>query len=300
MERILIIGASGFIGSAVTALAAQHQDWEVYALISGRRQVFFPPNVHVVTADLREPEQCDTLMERICPEIVLHLSWNLERKGFLLQDENLQWLEISLRLLRAFKKFGQGKKRFVFSGSSAEYGYAQKICKEGGKAAPDDLYGLCKLQFTNVANMFCKVNNMQFATVRYFSIYGPGESHLLHIIPVAIDTMLRGERFVCKAPNNVWDYVYIDDAAEATMRILNSNFCGTVNVGTGPVSMRELTTILAEQLGRQDLLVFENEQVSGVKLIADTNLLQQRFRFCSKIDIKTGLEKTVAWWKSRI
>lgn len=36
MEKVLITGASGFIGRAITTLASMEEDWEVYGLVSGR------------------------------------------------------------------------------------------------------------------------------------------------------------------------------------------------------------------------------------------------------------------------
>ena len=298
-KRLLITGASGFIGRAVTAAMAGRSGWEVYALTSGRRKVDMPAGVRVVSADLRQAEQCETLMKQIRPEAMIHLAWNLEGRDFLSIDENLRWLEISLGLLRAFNKYGEGERRFVFSGSSAEYGYGQQICREDGPACPEDLYGTCKLQFTNVAQIFSEIYGISFADARFFSIYGAGERHLLHVIPVAIDAMLRGQPFVCKGPNNVWDYVYIDDAAEAMACVLESGYRGCVNVGYGPVSMREVTSVIAELTGGKERLSFENEAAPGRTLIADTRLLRETVGFTPKTGIREGLEKTVAWWRQQ-
>lgn len=296
-KRILITGASGFIGQAVTSEVAGRPGWEVYALTSGRHRAEMPGGVQTVSADLRDPEQCDALLERIRPEAVVHLAWNLEGRDFLSADENIRWLEISLHLLRAFHKYGTGGRRFVFSGSSAEYGYKQEICREDGPACPEDLYGTCKLQFGSVARIFSELYGISFADARLFSVYGPGESHLLHIVPVEIEAVLHGRPFVCKGPNNIWDYVYIDDAAESIVHILESSYCGCVNVGYGPVSMRDLTAAIASLAGGRKLLSYENEDAAGKTLVADTTVLREVIGYTPKTNIRQGLEKTVAWWR---
>ena len=111
--------------------------------------------------------------------------------------------------------------------------------------------------------------------------------------------MLRSQPFVCKGPNNVWDYVYIDDAAEAAARILASDVTGRINVGRGPVSMREVTSVIAEFTGGRELLTFENEDAPGKMLIADTTKLREEIGFTPGIGIREGLEKTVAWWRQQ-
>ena len=110
--------------------------------------------------------------------------------------------------------------------------------------------------------------------------------------------MLQGETFICKAPNNVWDYVYIEDAAEATVRIMRSKFCGIVNVGGSAVSMRELFTMLAELTGNKGTLVLENETSVGQRLVADTRILQEKIGYSCRTDLRQGLSKTVQWWKN--
>ena len=300
MERMLITGAGGFIGQAITKLAAREENWEIYVLSSGRRKsapTQPPAHVHVVTADLRDPQQCEMLMKTLRPDMLLHLAWNLEGRDFLYANANIHWLEISLRLLRLFAE--NGGKYAAFAGSSSEYGESREPCSENGPTAPCNLYGISKLAFTNLAKTFCASNGIRFASIRYFSVYGPGESHLLHVVPVSISTMLRREKFVCKAPNNVWDYVYIDDAAAATVRVIQKKFCGIVNVGGDAISMRQLFTIIAEQVGNPDVLAFENEDVPGRYLTADTRILSGEVGYTRQTDICQGLSKTVAWWKSQ-
>lgn len=298
MEKILITGGGGFIGQAVARLAAGEKNWEVYVLSSGRRKNAFMQtyaNVRVVTADLRDPSQCETLIKTVRPNILLHLAWNLEDRGFLHSNNNIQWLEISLRLLRFFEE--AGGRYFVFAGSSSEYGERPTPCLENEPAHPHDLYGISKLSFTDFAKAFCAAKKIQFAGIRYFSVYGPGESRLLHVVPVSINSMLQGKQFICKAPNNVWEYVYIDDAAEATVRVIQKNFCGVVNVGGDAISMRELFTIMAEQIGNPDVLIFENEDIPGKYLTADTKVLREEIGYTRQTGIRLGLEKTIAWWK---
>lgn len=297
MEKVLITGAGGFIGRHIVEAALKNLHWEIHVIVSGKHLHSFPPVVHVHTADLSDLFACECAMREIMPDSMLHLAWGLADHDFLQSDSNLEWLEISLRLLRTFQKYGG--RRFVFSGSSAEYGYSQSVCAEAGAAIPTDLYGICKLGFTKLGAAFCERHHIQFACIRYFSVYGPGEGHLLHAIPVAIDQMLRGRQFICKAPNNVWDYVYIDDATEATVKVMQSDFCGVVNVGGTAITMRELFAIIAGLIGDQDLLEFENERMPGKRLTADTSVLRKKIGFANQTDIRTGLARTVEWWRTR-
>jgi UDP-glucose 4-epimerase len=206
MQKVLITGASGFIGRSITAMAAKQPEWDVHAVISGRREVRFPENVAVEKVNLLDLSESEKLVGRLRPDIILHLAWDLGGRDFLNSPENLAWTEVSLRLLRTFIQFGG--KRFIFSGSSAEYGYNQNLCTESGPARPSDVYGVCKLAVTNMTSQFCSSQKIGFCILRFFSVYGAGESNRLHVIPSAIASFLEGRDFVCKGPNNVWDYVF--------------------------------------------------------------------------------------------
>lgn len=296
MKKVFITGASGFIGAAVTTLAAEQAEWELFALTSGRRSVYLPDGVTPVIADLYDPEQRRRVLEQVKPDMMLHLAWNLEQKGFLQSASNLRWLEISLSMLHDFQR--NGGQEFLFAGSSSEYGYEQEICKVESEK-PTDLYGRCKLAFSQVAQDFCCVNDISFTDIRYFPIYGPGEKTLVHAIPCAIDVLRRREPFVCQAPNNCWDYMYIQDVAEATVAIMKKRVSGPINVGSGVgVPMGEIFRTVAAALHAEELLSFENEHVNGKKLYADITRLRNEVGFVPHMDLVSGIEETVRWWQS--
>ena len=296
MEKVLITGASGFIGRAITSVAARESDWDVYAVVSGKRDVRFEENVSIVKADLTDPSQIEARLEEIRPDIIFHLAWNLGNHGFLASDSNLTWLETSLRIMKKFVELGG--KHFFFAGSSAEYGYSSSICRESDEGQPEDLYGMCKSSFSRVGRMYCKSNGVTFTAARIFSAYGVGERHVLHIVPSAIDALNRNERFVCKAPENRWDYVYIDDVAEAAVCAVKKRYDGIVNIASGaPSSIRDLLGTIAAEFGAPELIEYREQTGEPRLLLADTTVLTEEIGYKNKVDLQSGIRQMVDWWK---
>jgi nucleoside-diphosphate-sugar epimerase len=74
-KRILITGASGFLGQVVTIKLAMEEKWDIYAVTTGRRAISFPKNVTVICSDLFNEAKRIELMESIAPHILVHLAW---------------------------------------------------------------------------------------------------------------------------------------------------------------------------------------------------------------------------------
>jgi nucleoside-diphosphate-sugar epimerase len=304
--RLLITGASGFLGRIVTKKIAAENKWMVYAVTSGRRYIDFPSNVEVVSANLLDETNRRQMIESIQPNIILHLAWYAENVD---ANSNIKWLEASLHLMRLFANVGG--ERFLFAGT------CQEIRSDSGKRKEQNcniemlsVYGASKRAFSNIASIFFVKRDIGFVNLRYFTIYGPGDDGLLPAIPAAIRAFLRREIFVCKCPNNIWDYVYIDDSAEATLKILESEFCGVINIASGfPLRMKEVFTIIANIMNSRNNLVFENQDICKLVLVGDTAILEEKLGYKCKTSFEEGIKKTIEYfvnlpchvdWKGRV
>ena len=219
-----------------------------------------------------------------------HFAWAAGRKGYRSSEDNLDWTEASFHLMRQFHG-----RRLIYAGSSSEY---ELVDSAGGRSW--SLYGSSKLMFETMAREYCREKGISFASGRIFTVYGPGDAKADAAIPSAIQTMLRGELFRCNAPNNMWDYIYIDDAAEALARLICSEAEGAMDIGTGrPVFMRQAFQIVAEAVGRPDLLTCSEENTAGVRLVADTVRMQRELEYTCGTSFEEGVARTVAWWRER-
>jgi dTDP-L-rhamnose 4-epimerase len=146
VSRVLVTGAGGFIGRHTLAplLAAGH---EVHAVTSRPLVDGVPADaegpddalretasaVRWRHADLLAPDSATALMEEVGPSHLLHLAWYTRPRAYWTALQNLDWVEASLRLLRAFGEI-RGS-RVVVAGTCAEYAWTRNThCVERAPA----------------------------------------------------------------------------------------------------------------------------------------------------------------------
>lgn len=169
--------------------------------------------------------------------------------------------------------------------SAAEYGELGRRFTENCALPYRTTYGESKLAFGQLCQNYCQKNNFEFVSVRCFSVYGENDSRIFKALSKAIDSFLHKEKFVCKAPNNIWDYIHVDDVAAALVKIALSDYCGIVDLGTGkPHLMRNVFSSVAEMMGCTELLSFEENNDNIVVLVADPTVLNKRIGYTCNID----------------
>jgi nucleoside-diphosphate-sugar epimerase len=301
MKRVLITGANGFLGRhCLTELVARGAD--VHAVTRGALPFAGPAGVQMHHADLLDPQQGEALLNRVRPTHLLHLAWITTPGQYWTSSANLQWAAAGKLLFWAFA--ARAGMRIVAAGSCAEYDPTAGICREGDTSLrPASIYGAAKAALAADLDGLASVSNVSVAWARLFFLYGPHE-HPARLVPSVTRAMLEGNPATCSAGDQRRDFLHVQDAARALVRLLESDVRGAVNIGSGTATpVQEVTTTLGAITGRADLLRPGARSASLDEpplLVADTARLRHEVGWTPQIPLTVGLSQTVAWWRKEI
>ena len=297
MIKLLITGASGFLGKPIVQELVSSGEYEIYAVSSGKREVIFPDGVRAVSANLLDRSQVIRLLTEARPTILLHFAWDLTDSGYLNSDTNDIWLRESLFLLDQFIE--SSGEYFAFAGSCSEYG-AFTGFSENSKPVEITKYGKCKNDFHNAAIEICKTKSVDYVNLRIFSTMGSGMPNLAATTK-AVAAFAAGEHFECKAPYNVWDYITVDDVAGAVGAILNKRYTGVVNIGSGiPRVVGDVFKTIAQKMNAEHLLSIDYENQKSAIILANTDILNNIIGYGCVNDFDKALDDMIASVLERI
>jgi UDP-glucose 4-epimerase len=251
--KLLLTGATGFLGSALLPLLASRAD--VFALHRPGTDPAPAHGVSWIAQDLTHP-LTDALPDRI--DAVLHLAQSRRYRD--LPDGAPDVIAVNVlattRLLDYCRRAGGSTFAFASSGAVAGPGPAPRT--EDDRCQPGDLYGLSKAAAEQVVEHYR--SHFRAHALRYFFIYGPGQRGML--VPRICDQIARGRPVVLAGPDGTSiNPVYIEDAALATLAALELDASATVNIaGPETITLRELAGILGQALAREPQFVHRAPQ----------------------------------------
>jgi nucleoside-diphosphate-sugar epimerase len=299
MKRVLLTGANGFVGRhCLHALLTR--GYEVHAVASQKQATpALLPGIRWYGVDLLDREQVSALVSDSRPTHLLHCAWYAVPGKYWTAVENFQWVEASLRLLEAFAD--QGGQRAVGVGSCAEYDWRYEHCSElVTPLNPATTYGACKVAFQLLLTAFSKHAALSAGWARLFFLYGPHEP-TGRLVASTIRAILQEEPARCSHGRQTRDFLYVQDAADALVALLDSDVLGPVNIASGvPVTLFEVVQEIASQLKRPDLLrlgVLPTTENEPSVLVADVARLRDEVGWSPQYDLRAGLAETIKWWE---
>jgi nucleoside-diphosphate-sugar epimerase len=257
MSRVLLTGASGFVGSAILRRLVSQGD-EVVTL--GRADRAPSPDVDHLQLDLLSaaPDRLHEVVREADSDGLIHAAWYTNHADYLVADVNRSWLDASTRLFEAFREASPG--RIVGLGTCVEYAPEGGRCTEGETPLrPNTLYGECKKALSE--RLLAMADS---AWARIFFVYGPGD-RAGRLVPHLLDRARAGEAVSVSYGGLRRDYIHIDDLAAQIVAVAHSELTGPVNTGTGRASaLADIARAACEAAGRPELAV-PNDRVDAAQ-----------------------------------
>lgn len=244
--KVLLTGASGFVGGAVLRRLVA-DGVEVVTLGRAEQPPLTGISHHPI--DLLGADRsalCDVVEAAACDRLI-HSAWYTNHKDYLSAEINRDWLQGSTRLFEVFREAGPG--RIVGLGTCIEYAPGAGRCTEGQTPLrPDTLYGECKKALSET---LLAMPDALWA--RIFFVYGPGD-RAGRLVPQLIEAATAGRPVSVRNGGLRRDYIHIDDLAAQIVALAGSGLTGPVNTGTGQaVRLSNIVEAAAEAAGRPEL-----------------------------------------------
>ena len=185
--------------------------------------------VHIVECDLHDYK---TLSLEGIYDAFIHLSWE-KTFGASRDDAEVQTRNIQYTLDAAQLAHRCGCSVFVGAGSQAEYGVQCVDLTPDLPVKPESGYGIAKYAAGKLSAMLCKNLGMRQCWVRILSVYGPndGENSLISYLVREFKAGNSPQLTKCE---QMWDYLYADDAADAILAVAEKGVDGKAYpLGTG-------------------------------------------------------------------
>lgn len=317
--KVLVTGADGFIGShlvealvergaEVTALCF-YNSFDSHGWLDSVPEAV-RTRLQIVRGDVRDAAFVRGIVQG--QDIVFHLAALIGIPYSYLAAHSYVETNVigTLNVLEASREAGVS--RIVHTSTSEVYGTALTLpISESHVLQGQSPYSASKIGADMMAEAFARSFGVRVAILRPFNTYGPRQSERA-VIPTVIRQAL--DRSCAKIRigdvSTVRDFTFIDDTVAAFLAIAtapNIEFGCAYNAGSGrSVSVAEMIELVVE-LARCEDKPIEHDPArmrpadSEVRaLLADSSCLAAATGWRPKVELRHGLMRTIAWWRSRL
>lgn len=294
MKTYVISGATGMIGRALCELLLSRGDRVIALVNPGSRRAAGLPQSPLFTAIPLSLAEFADYVPALHADVFLHLAWAKTAVGgrddAAAQEANIRHTLSAVGLAARF-----GCTAFVGAGSQAEYGIATAPLRGDSPVDPQSGYGIAKYAAGKLSYLAAKALGIRHSWVRILSVYGKGDGEGT-LISYLIRTLREGGVPELTPCEQIWDYIYVGDAARALAAIADSGRDGKVYPLGGGCGrpLREYVEIL------RDAVAPGGEVRFGVKpyyahqpmfLVADIGELTADTGFVPEIPFADGIRK---------
>ena len=302
--RVLVLGASGFIGRWV-ARRLHQAGADLYVAARDVRKLPHEEcfSRQAMDIDLLDPAALPGIVREAAPEIVFNLAGYginpAERDSARAAAINAEFLPQLVTAMKQVPTTRWQGQRIVHTGSALEYGTCSGDLAETTCTRPTTLYGRTKLAGTLALQQSAEQHGIAGITARLFTVYGPGE-RAGRLLPSLLEIARTGGSLELTAGTQHRDFTYVEDVVEGLLRLGTTRTSPgeVVNLATGQLtSVRQFTEITARVLGipaghlHFGALPVREEEMAHKPV--STSKLRKLLSWVPTTTIQQGIERTL-------
>jgi len=300
-SRVLVVGASGFIGSRLVARLVESEA-RVSALSRslGRLQGFVPTERYqFLECDITIAEQCRRALSDSRPEVVYFLAGHPDAAESLQQAERCVQVNV-LGLLQVLEgAVLAGAKLVVIGDSSKIYGNRPVPYRDDTPPDPRSSYSISKVAGWEHAKLYARLHGLAVVSIRPTLIYGPGQGH--NLISAVAGSALRSKQEIRLAGGSQTRApLYIDDAIDALVRVgeVGHTLSGAViNLGgLEERSVLDIARMTVEATGTDVVVAEDATQIRATETqrsACDNEAAKRLLGWEPRTTLHEGLKKTL-------
>lgn len=212
--KIIVTGANGFIGSGLLK-ELDAQRCEIYAVLrspsSDTRYISGLKNLHILYCKMDQYEMLPELVKERDFDAFYHLAWE-GTLGADRADYDMQLKNVMNTLAAAKAAVALHCKKFICTGTVTEFVAKQSVEKD--YTSQNMVYAICKNVAHELANVYCKSNNMEMIWAIMSNTFGTGKS-IGNIMSYLISNMIAGKEVAFSSAQQPYDCIYLEDAVHA-------------------------------------------------------------------------------------
>jgi nucleoside-diphosphate-sugar epimerase len=309
-RRVLITGASGFIGSHLTRRlvkdgAAVHALTSTVSSVYPARLLEIRDAITLHEASLDDRGAMELVAEAVRPEYVFHLgAYTHVGKSWNRVDECIQVnIQGTVNLLMAVERFGFT--RFINTGTSEIYGDIDVPFREDAAVHPISPYSVSKHAAEEFCRLFADARSLPLVRVRPFNAYGPMQSPD-RVIPEIISRAVQKQPLKMTQATQTREFNYVEDLADGFVALATApSIDGELfNLGCGhEVSIRDVATTILRLMGdpiQPEFGGLPERPIEIYRMHADVTKTRERVGWMSSISLEDGLQRTIDWYREAL
>ena len=291
--KILITGASGFLGINLISRIYRFRKFKIHGLVNKNKKKFKRcQNIKYIKTDITNKNELKKKID-IDYDFIINFAGNINHKDKI-QTFNAHYVGLkNLTEIINLKKI----RLLVQIGSSLEYGRKKSPHQENNNCFPVSNYGKAKLLSTK----YIMKKLSKYIILRLYQVYGPHQKKN-RLIPMIIESCLKNKSFACTEGSQLRDFLFVEDLNDLILKILKKDKIksGIYNVGSSvPIKVKDVINQIINIIRKGKPLFgkLSMRKDESKSLYPKITKIKKTFSWKPNTNISKGLKKTIKFYE---